>query len=440
MTENSGHAIPKTLAAAIVIAFSLAWGASSAYAVLAERPLGTVYVVEPWPSSESLLGGGCLNGLPVVVASRGSMFEFDALVYTPNWSVAIEDFNPQAYCVSSKYIVVAGSYNETPALALVRGPYNVTILSITGVGSASLNAVRCGEAVAAAGSSVGGTIILRLAGNNAEAWLVGYPAPVLSVLSHAGEVYVLTASGVIVLGLNGSARLHTPRLANATWENIVRGAGGVWLTGGITYGNASWAVIAPLEGGEALLLRAEGYDGFVLDARSSASRQWIVYYRPGSYWDCLARVSGSTAHGVKLLWTGPHDVVSASIDENGYAVTATLVSGARRYVVIACIGSVEEAHYWLGDSSVMHASPIPITERLLVSHTPIPPPDTTKLTTRKLAITEFRVHASPTASLPIFRKASLKWDGPLVALTYVALSIVMASALWRGFVGGGLEA
>lgn len=437
MPRDSGHAVPRALAAAIILTFSLAWGASSAYAVLAEKPRGAVYVVEPWPGNETLVGGGCLGGSPVLVASQSGLFTFETLIYTPNWSVVIEGFNPQAFCTNPEYVVVAGSYNGTPALALVRGPHDVTVLSLTGAGPASLNAVKCRDTlVAAAGSSMEGTIVLRLTDGSAEAWLVRYLAPTLSVLPYAGNTYVLTASGVIALEPNGTARLYTVGLANATWEDIIEGPGGAWLTGSATFENTSWAAIAPLNGGEALLLRAEGYDGLVIDARR-VGQEWIAYYRPGSYWDCLARIGGSAAHGVKLLWTGPHEVVSAHIDEGGYAVTATLVTGARRYAVLACTGSVEEAHYWLGDSSIMHASLIPVTERLLVGYRQIPKPSVAELEGGRISLSISRIQAGTTAIAPHFEGASLVWGGPLAALTYAALSIVLASALWRGFLGGG---
>jgi len=440
LSSIDAYPLPGALATIIIVAFSLAWGVSSAYAVLAEKPQDIVYVAEPWPANATLLGGGCMNGSPVLIASQGSLFTFKTLVYTPNWSVELEDFNPQAFCVGANFIAVAGSYNETPALAIMRGPGYALLITLPSSGPASFNTVGCwGSSVMAAGPSIEGIVLLKVdsSGGRTAAWLIRYSAPVLSILERGKSLYLLTASGVVVFNPNSTAILYDTGAMNSTWERLTEGPGGVWLIGSLELGNTSWAAIAPLEGGRAILLKARGYDGLVIDA-AARGLDWLVYYRPGSYWDCLAHIRGSAVDGVKLLWSGPHEVVSVYMDRMGHAVTATLVTGAREYAVLACIGSVREAHYWLGNESILHASLIPVTEKLVVRSAYTPRPLTSNLTAKGVKVKEAAITLNSVGHPPHFERASLRWEGPLEALTYIALSIVLAVTLRRSFVGGEL--
>ena len=142
--------------------------------------------------------------------------------------------------------------------------------------------------------------------------------------------------------------------------------------------------------------------------------------------------------GARLLWSGSHSVEEALFDSIGRALTVTLSTSSRgsRYVVVACIGSLTPAHYWLGNESIMHVGRVPEPDSFHAETISAPRPQVLDVRASPLGIEARETRASWSPAGIGVGAADLRWVGPLWAATYIALSLVLLAALWRGFAYG----
>jgi hypothetical protein len=437
--------------ALLVALFTLAWSILAPYSVLTLRPAHEVYAI--WPSANlSMRGASCLWGGPLYVGvprNPEGPQGFYTVIATPLTSVMVEGFRASGLCRGDGYAAVPGSYHGSPALLIVGplGPERIIRVSGLVWGSASVAACS-GGLVAAAGSTNRGLVVLvaNVSGGGVVIRLGKLHDEPRGVGVWEGRVYVLLSSGrVVEADPSGSgARLLEPRLPaglEARWRGLAAGPRGVWLYGSVRYGNESWAALAPLAGGVGWMLRSRGHGGSVLAAYWDGSR-WLLYYRPGSYWDSILSSTPSGGFsGVRLLWTGEHVVSYVSPAPGGWFDTGTVVWRGGAHAVVACLHGPVEADYWLGEKSVMHASVIPKPEAIEAANLTLAPPAARQLETSLTRLDSARPQASP---YPAFREppreARARWMGPLYAATWADLGIVFFAAAWRGFVGGSSEA
>ncbi|MEB2835979.1 MAG: hypothetical protein GSR80_001187 [Desulfurococcales archaeon] len=451
MSNRRAYPLPYWLLAALIVGFSLAWGLTSAWATIENGPRDSVYVASPWPGSLKPVGGGCLaSGVALVGVNESSRLPSTYIYLGASGSgrmLELSSFRGESACLRNGEVVIAGSLDGEASVAVVSlASGAVEYLTVKGVEGSSFNVVRCARSgFAAAGFSPEGIVVLIDSGGLARAGLVRYLLPVYGVAlggPDGATAYVLTTDAIIEYSpANATWALEVKSgLGNATWHSIAEGPGGTWLVGTAWLGGVAGAALAPLSGGRGYLVYSDGHGGLALDAHWEGDR-WLLYYRPGTFWDALASLRPGRVPlvgGAMLLWSGSHSVEEALFDREGRALTITLSTSPRgsRYVVVACIGSLTPAHYWLGNESIMHIDRVPEPDSFHVKTISVPRPHAIIVRASPLGIEAREARALWEPAAIRVGAADLRWAGPLWAVTYIALSLVLLAALWRGFAYG----
>ncbi len=428
--------------------FAASWSAASAYSILSLAPRHQVYVLEP-AGGLTLRGASCVLGSPVYVAvPRQSSGWSHTIIASALGGYKVNGFRAKASCGAGRYVAIAGSYHGSPAILLagLLGPHMA--LEVEGLVWGSFNTVSCTSGwVTVAGTSSDGLVVAALSPERGLWWsarLPLYDEP-RGTAYYGGRVYVLLASGrVVSVGPEaGPALLYEPAgggsgRVRTQWQGLAAGPGGVWLYGSARVGNSTWAALAPLSGGEAILLRSRTHGGRLLAAYWDGSR-WTVYYRPGSYWDSILESTASGGFsGARLLWTGEHVVSHVGVSSSGVVETGTVVWGKRLRVVIACLNGTRDADYWLGSSSVMHVALIPEPERIETSNIRLPDSSTRIINSTNASIQPITLKVDYSDAIiwgPVAARA--RWWGPLYAATWADLGIVFFALVARGLSGAG---
>lgn len=436
--------ISRRLLALIAVLFPIAWGASSALALYNTGVGATVYVVSPWPENSTPLAGACEGGSILVVASNRSGFKYDTLIYDargPRWLV-LKGFQAQAACIEGSRVAVAGSYLGLPALAIADlGAGNggvARIYSVPRVRYASFSVIDCsGGSIAAAGLAPEGVLVLLIKGGLGRALLLSYSSPLEALRIIGGSIYIVTPTALLeIRGAKAYTIDFGDALPNSTVEEVTVGPQGLpWVVGmtGIP-GEGYWGLIAPLEGGLGIALRSRGHAGLALDAYWDGYR-WLVYYRPGTFWDSIVEITPIGGSGVELLWSGSHEVLVTRFTPPGVAIVVTEAHlNNATSLVLSCINSLQTAHYWVDDRPVMHIAPIPVPERIETFSVHVRRPPMHSLVEEAIGgANETLVKLETLGAGPAPLRATARGEEGLLAATYISLSLVFASLAWRGF-------
>ncbi|MEB3852009.1 MAG: hypothetical protein LRS49_05490 [Desulfurococcales archaeon] len=441
MEPGDGRCPRAATAAVLVALFTLSWAAASIAALEPLRPGHQVYVLRV--SGFRLAGAFCTLAGPVYVGSPPGSGN-GSLVLLPYRGLVVPGFRVSASCASGRLVVLAGSYHGRPALALV-DPLAASARLVTPSDPAlwgRFSTVACSAGRIAAAGLANGRVLVA-AGPTGEAfggsgWVAGtldVPGRPRFSLASGNTSYVLLYDGSVIAFNGSGAALLEPRAAGEAKlypRGLTLGPGGPWLYGRARLSNSSWGFIAPLAGGEGYLVRSKTHGGAVL-AASWVGGRWLLYYRPGSYWDSILESTPAGGFdGVRLLWKGEHSVETIAPAQGGFDTGTVVLSGWR--VVIACFRGLREASYWLGGEPVAHVTLIPHPESIETSRLRLASPRV-----EHAGLSRVEVELRPLELRPYegewqwLGEAEAKWWGPLYAASFAGLGIVFFALALRGF-------
>lgn len=409
------------------------------------------------------LAGYAVKGLPDTVllkyasiGSRGAVLvatnASGSLIYYNGLWLFVDGFRASAACMLGDTLVAAGSYIDvyrrvTPAVLVFNASRDYMVrLNMPG----RFYTVACGDSLAIAVGSGLSPVAVVIRGNSVEALkLRGLPSPQVIYADAQGDsaaIYVSSFSfgewGYVIIYDKGSWSARSfvrPENLRVVVRGIAAVDGGALVLGEARGVNWSAALLAPVAGGEAILVNTSSHGGYVLSADLVDSRV-RAYYRPGAYWDGLLEIDPSSGRVwlSRLLWPYSHAVLYASMNGRGEAITATTIShpSEGKIVVITEGFALRPSVLWLDGEPLFYVKKPVAVEEPMLHYMPWPSGEPVDVEPASLEYTLEGVNASPVYGIQDPTPMTLNVDLLTILGLSMAYGLSMAGLTYYAFEPG----
>ena len=435
----------KTLYTILVTAYVVGGFLLAGYSSIGALPDLAGYAVKGLPDTVLLKYASVESGEAVLVATNAS----GSLVYYNGQWFFIEDFRASAACMLGDALVAAGSYVDvyrrvTPAVLVLNASRDYIVrLSVPG----RFYTVACGDSLAIAVGSGLGPVAVMVREDSIEALKFrGLPSPQVIYADAQGDsaaIYVSSFSfsewGYVIVYDKGSWSARSfvrPGNLRVMIRGIAAVNGGALVLGEARGVNWSAALLAPVTGGDAILVNTSSHGGYVLSADLVDGRI-RAYYRPGAYWDGMLEIDPSSGRVwlSRLLWPYSHAVLYASMNGHGEAVTATTIShpSEGKITVVTEGFALRPSALWLDGEPLFYVKKPVAGEEAMLHYMPWPSGEPVDAEPASLEYTLEGVNASPVYGIQDPTPMTLNVDLLTILGLSMAYGLSMAGLTYYAF-------